>query len=108
MKKFLYSSLITAAFLVSCGETASTEDVKEDTVKSDVSVKGAWNDADLKTMNDEVLKVEDDLAAFGDKKQEFIDCYTEKVEESYDNFTEANKDGEGCAKLATDCASQLF
>ncbi len=93
MKKLIYTGLLAVAFLASCGEG---------------STKGAWSDADKASMTAEIEKVDGDLDALGDKKQDFIDCYTEKVEASYDNFTEANADVEGCKKLATDCATSVM
>ena len=93
MKKLIYTGLLAVAFLASCGES---------------SVAGAWSDADKAAMDAEVKKVEGDLDALGDKKQDFIDCYTEKVEAEYDNFTEANSDVEGCKKLAMDCATSVM
>jgi hypothetical protein len=93
MKKLIYTGLLAVAFLASCGEA---------------SKKGAWSDADKALMEAEVKKVEGDLDAFGDKKQDFIDCYTEKVEAGYDNFAEANKDVEGCKTLAMDCAGSVM
>lgn len=72
------------------------------------SKKGDWNDEDKQKAKDEMAKVESQLSVLGDKKDVFINCYLEKVEDNYTNFEEANKDQPGCTKLATECAGELF
>ncbi|MFM7682156.1 MAG: hypothetical protein ACKO7P_05350 [Bacteroidota bacterium] len=91
MKYFFYS-IALSAMLVSCSG----------------SKKGAWSDDDKKKANDEIKKVESSLDILGDKKQKFIDCYLEKVEDNYDNFDAANIDEKGCEKLAIDCMKEAM
>ena len=72
------------------------------------SKKGAWNEEDKQRAQEEIAKIEGELTALGDKKDDFINCYLEKVEDNYDNFEAADNDEPGCTKLATECASQLY
>lgn len=92
MKKIIYSTLIFAAVLTSCGG----------------SKKGAWSESDKEKFNAEIEKASSSLDAFGDQKQEFIDCYLNKVEANFDNFAEANSDVEGCSKYAQECAGEIM
>jgi hypothetical protein len=72
------------------------------------SKKGAWNKEDKDKANQEIKKVDADLSILGDKKQAYVDCYLEKLENNYDNFTAADSDEKGCAKLAVDCVTELM
>ncbi len=72
------------------------------------SKKGAWSEEDKQKAKDEVKKVEASLDVLGDKKQDYIDCYLEKIEDNYDNFDAANKDQKGCEKYAMDCVQDIF
>lgn len=90
--KYIFYSIAVSAMLVSCSG----------------SKKGAWSDDDKKKANDEMKKVESSLDILGDKKQQFIDCYLDKIEDNYDNFDAANKDEKGCSKLATDCMKEAM
>ncbi|HLP10896.1 MAG TPA: hypothetical protein VK177_03130 [Flavobacteriales bacterium] len=74
----------------------------------DESRKGAWSKKDKKKARKEIKKVDADLAAFGSKKQAFIDCYLKKIEDTFDNFTTADHDIETCTKLATECAEEVM
>lgn len=91
MKKLILF-VATAALIVSCNS----------------SKKGAWSDEDKKKANDEMKKVGSSLDMLGDKKQVFIDCYLEKIEDNYDNFEAANKDQKGCEKQATSCMQEVI
>ncbi len=92
MKKFLI--VFSAAMLLfACGEK---------------SKKGAWTEKDKEKANSEIKKVEKDLDLLGDKKQAYIDCYLEKIENSYDNFLAADSDEKGCEKLAIECGEEIF
>lgn len=72
------------------------------------SKKGAWSDADIQKFNQEVASVESDLEAFGENKQEFIDCYFDKVQNKYKSFVVANSKAKGCEKLAVKCAKEVM
>ena len=72
------------------------------------SKKGAWSDDDKKRANEEIKKVESKLDILGDKKQGYIDCYLDKLENNYENFDAANKDAKGCEKHAMDCLNDIY
>lgn len=93
MKKVILSAIVATALLSSCGGGSS---------------KGNWSDSDKELFDAEMEKIEGSLDAFGDNKQDFLDCYYENLEENYANFTEANSDVEGCKKLAQDCAEEAM
>ncbi len=73
-----------------------------------ISVKGAWSKEDKDRANAEIKKVDADLDILGDKKQAYIDCYLEKLENNYDDFKSADSDEKGCEKLAVECATELM
>lgn len=121
MKKLFYSTFIFAALLTSCGggeESKENEDSTEahadetstTEIEStgDVSTKGNWNAADKEKANAAVAAIDDQLAAFGDKKQAFIDCYLQKVEANYASFSDADVDLDGCSALAESCAAEVM
>jgi len=91
MKKII-TLVASLAFLVACNG----------------SKKGAWSDEDKKKANDEIKKVESSLDVLGDKKQVYIDCYLDKIEDGYENFDAANKDQKGCEKFAMDCVKEIY
>jgi hypothetical protein len=66
----------------------------------DASKKGAWTERDKELVQSEMKKLED-------QDQDFIDCYSKKLEEHYESFAKANKDLEGCQKLAKECAENI-
>ncbi len=93
MKKIILSAVVAAAVLTSCGGA---------------STKGNWSDADKEKANEAVAEIDSELDVFGDKKQDFIDCYLEKVEDNYDDFATADADLDGCSKLAEECAEEVM
>ncbi|CAG5081083.1 hypothetical protein [Parvicella tangerina] len=129
MKKLFYSTFIFAALLTSCGggEEDSKEENEEttesneatdhtdagnaestDELLSTVSSKGNWSTADKEKADAAVAAIDAELAVFGDKKQDFIDCYLEKVENNYSSFAAADKDLDGCSALAESCATEVM
>jgi len=72
------------------------------------SKKGAWSDEDKKRADDEVKKVESSLDVLGDKKEAYINCYLDKLENNYKSFDDANKDQKGCEKHALDCIQDIY
>jgi hypothetical protein len=125
MKKIFYSAFIFAALLTSCGggeeatenEESTTTEAHADDAHADetpeapaeeISTVGNWSAADKKKADEAVAAIDDQLAAFGDKKQDFIDCYLTKVENSYPSFAAADTDLEGCSALAESCATEVM
>ncbi len=125
MKKLFYSTFIFAALLTSCGggeestdneETSSEEtttenhdsDAEATTPGAEASTAGNWNAADKAKADAAVAAIDSELAAFGDKKQAFIDCYLMKVENNYNSFAEADADLDGCSALAESCATEVM
>ncbi|NCA22962.1 MAG: hypothetical protein EBS86_17780 [Crocinitomicaceae bacterium] len=72
------------------------------------SKKGAWSEDDKKLANEEIKKAGSSLDALGDKKDAYVDCYLEKLEDNYENFDAANSDQKGCEKHAMDCATEII
>jgi hypothetical protein len=69
------------------------------------SEKGKWVEADKQKYYKEMESV--DLSSLGENKTKWIDCYLQKTEANYASFTEADKDEEGCKKLATECFYEI-
>jgi hypothetical protein len=90
MKKMIFSVLIIL-LLASCG-----------------SKKGSWTDEDKKKASDHIKKSEGSLEFLGTSKQEFIDCYLEKVEKKYDNFDESTADSKGTDSLTASCFVEIL
>lgn len=108
--------MILGALLTSCG---GAEDSKEEGTESDnhteashdnsgASTKGNWNADDVAKAEEAMAQIDEQLAAFGDKKDDFKDCYLEKVMNTYNSFAEADTDIDGCSKLAEACASEVM
>jgi outer membrane murein-binding lipoprotein Lpp len=100
MKKGLFI-ILALVFFTSCENAENMADSAE-------SKKGAWSTADKELAQAEIKKVESQLDYLGENKQQFIDCYLEKVEANYSSFASANSDEPGCAKLSTACATELI
>jgi hypothetical protein len=83
----------TVAFLVAC----------------DGSEKGAWSDEDKQKVIDEVKNVESTLDfILGNKKEAYVNCYLEKLENNYEDFDAAYEDKEGSEKYAVDCMQDVL
>lgn len=96
MKKSILTVFIFTMFLASCATSAG------------VSKKGNWSAEDKKKAQAEIAEVDSDLDVFGDKKQDFIDCYLEKIENNYKDFKTADSDLDGCTKHAEQCAKEVM
>jgi protein involved in sex pheromone biosynthesis len=90
MKKII---LLTAVvlILISCG-----------------SKKGSWTEEDKKKASDYIKKSEGSLEFLGTSKQQFIDCYLEKVEKKYDNFDASTADSKGTDSLTASCFVEML
>lgn len=73
-----------------------------------VSKKGSWTVEDKKKASDFIKKSEGSLEFLGKSKQEFIDCFLEKVEKTYVNFEEANADTKGTDNLTAACLEEIL
>ncbi|MCE2682497.1 MAG: hypothetical protein LW704_06015 [Cryomorphaceae bacterium] len=71
------------------------------------SVKGKWSDEDKKRFRKEMEGVSE-LANFGEDKEEWIECYLSKCEANFASFAEADKDTEGCERIAAECNEVVF
>ena len=92
MKKVLMM-ILAVAFLVACNG----------------SVKGAWSDEDKQKVIDEVNNVESTLDfLLGNKKDSYVNCYLEKLENNYEDFDAAYEDKKGCEKHAVDCMQDVL
>ena len=72
------------------------------------SKKGSWTEEDKKKASDHIKKSEGSLEFLGTSKQEFIDCYLEKVEKKYDNFDESTADSKGTDSLTASCFVEIL
>ena len=72
------------------------------------SKKGSWTDEDKKKASEYVKKSEGSLEFLGTSKQEFIDCYLEKVEKKYENFDESTSDSRGTDSLTASCFVEIL
>mgnify|MGYP000409681323 CR=1 FL=1 len=73
------------------------------------STKGNWTqeekDIAAKEINSERASIESML---GESTDAYLDCYLDKVMNSYDNFASADSDLPGCEKLAQECATEIM
>jgi hypothetical protein len=72
------------------------------------SKKGAWSAEDKQKASNGIKESEGSLEFLGSNKQQFIDCYLEKVESTYENFDEANVDPKGCDDLTVSCLKEVL
>lgn len=105
--------MIFAAALTSCGgsESENSNEEKESTehsTEAETSSKGNWTNDEIEKAKAELEKVDDQLAAFGDQKEAFKECYLQKIIDNYDNFNQANVDLNGCSLLAEACSQEVF
>lgn len=100
----------------SCGGSSNAEDAAnrleemlEEMDNEPVSEKGNWTEDEMNRAIEAVNSIRSQVEpVFGDKTQDFIDCYLEKVEASYDNFASADSDVQGCTKLSEECANSVM
>ncbi|MBM3185634.1 MAG: hypothetical protein FJZ67_04980 [Bacteroidetes bacterium] len=72
------------------------------------SKKGSWTEEDKKKASDYIKKSEGSLEFLGTSKQDFIDCYLEKVEKKYDDFDESTTDARGTDSLTASCFVEIL
>lgn len=72
------------------------------------STYGSWSYEDKQKAYEAIEEIEDQLDVFGDKKQDFIDCYLGRIEDNYSSFASADADLDGCSALAEQCASEVM
>ena len=119
MKNLIIYSGLSLLLLSSCGSSEAAEAAIEDAKKSiekEISIEettkksevGAWTEDDIQAMYVELEKADASFEPFGDKKQDFIDCYTSEIEANYPNFATANGDLPGCQKIAMSCAEKVM
>lgn len=78
------------------------------TIFSCGSKKGSWTEEDKKKASDYIKKSEGSLEFLGTSKQEFIDCYVDKVEKKYDSFDESTADSKGTDSLTASCFVEIL
>jgi hypothetical protein len=72
------------------------------------SKKGAWSKEDKLKAEKQILESEGALEFLGNNKQQFIDCYLENVENSYESFDDANADPKGSDELTASCLESVL
>jgi hypothetical protein len=90
--KNLFFVLLVGFFFVSCNG----------------SKKGSWSEKDKKKALDYIKRTEGSLEFLGTSKQQFIDCYLEKVEKKYDNFDASTADSKGTDSLTASCFVEML
>jgi hypothetical protein len=71
------------------------------------SKKGQWSKADKLRFYKEMENAKE-LDNLGSDKAKWIDCYFEKAQNEFSSFDDADKDLDGCEKLAEVCASEVI
>lgn len=91
MWKFTFPIIFLAA--TSCVSSKVGEWSKKDRRKADKAVNESYQEL---------------VGIFGEAKAiEFIECYIDKIENTYSSYQEADEDYEGCSLLAKACAETL-
>jgi hypothetical protein len=72
------------------------------------SKKGAWSEEDKTKARNYIKQSEGSLDFLGNKKEQFVQCYLEKVENTYENFDDANADTKGCDNLTANCLGEIL
>ena len=67
---------------------------------------GKWSERDKKLYFDEMNKT--DFSSLGDLKNDYINCYLNKLEKNFQSIRIANLDTLKCEALALECASELL
>lgn len=92
MKKVLVS-LTLVALIASCA----------------TSKTGDWSKRDIQKVRKEIQLVESDLrATLASDTDAFIECYIQRIIETFPNFEAANSDEAGCSKLAEECVYEVL
>ena len=76
-------------------------------VLSNGSIKGKWSESDKQTFLKEMESVEE-LSALGDNKSKWIECFLNKCEANYSSYFEADRDENGCTRIALMCSEVIF
>ncbi len=72
------------------------------------SKKGSWTNEDKQKAIDFIKQSEGSLEFLGSSKQQFIDCYLEKVEKTYENFQDSKSDSKGSDSLTASCFVEIL
>ena len=72
------------------------------------SKKGAWTQEDKTKARNYIKQSEGPLDFLGNNKEQFVQCYLEKVENTYENFDDANADTKGCDNLTANCLGEIL
>lgn len=67
---------------------------------------GKWSERDKKLYFDEMNKT--DFSSLGDVKDDYVNCYLNKLENNFQSIRLANLDTLKCETLALECASELL
>jgi hypothetical protein len=67
---------------------------------------GKWSRFDKDKFYLDLSKI--DLSAFGDKKDIWLECYFNRLQNNYASYSEANADEEGCKMLAFACNDEVL
>ena len=78
-----------------------------DEITSNGSVKGKWSEADKQKFHSDMNGVEE-LSSFGENKNVWIECYLSKCEANYSSYYQADQDGAGCEKIASECSESII
>lgn len=71
------------------------------------SVKGKWSESDKKKFFEDI-DASEEIAALGEDKGKWVNCYLNKVETSFSSYYEANMNEEKCEQLVLECNVEAF
>jgi hypothetical protein len=72
------------------------------------SKKGAWSKEDKIKAKSHIQESGVALEFLGPNKQQFMDCYLDKIEKKYDNFNESLSDTKGSDEIAASCLEEII
>ncbi|KOY87500.1 hypothetical protein AD998_16375 [bacterium 336/3] len=133
MQKIIYTVFACFVVLQACNTskkvatTSSNSNATTATTKAavakkeEVSKKGGWNEQEKKKFVEsceaEIMALKDTpdgktIQSMGVNIEEFAkkscDCAIKKVEQNYENVTEASKDTEGLTKIGSECGGAVM
>ena len=97
--------ILALVLLTACENSTDSKEEKIDFVESK---KGAWSDADKQSGREYITGTPEQSNKLGKYKQEFIDCFVEKVEANYSSFDDAKSNDSVCEILAYECANEII
>ena len=77
-------------------------------IRQNGSYKGHWSEIDKKEFQKDLNNETDFILKLGNNKEVFFECITNKLEQNYSSYNEANKDEIGYEKIMNECLFNAF